>query len=441
MLTYEVVQHRTWSLPFLALVCSSLVTYCAGAAAGAAGAAGVAPFSPTIYYEAVFTSPWNGDRSNNGLQHLEHVNICVPSHDPAKHLYYELLGLVPDARRAQNIGKGSGTIWANIGTNQIHLPVGEPQVVPGTIGLVYDSGDLVEVLTRLKSATSGDVDRFDGTEFGWREAKGGEEKANTLVEVTCPYGERGREHRVKQRPAIPATATATAEGNVFRLHERKASFDRESAGALDPRGGRLPNVPVAEGTSPISPLGLGIAYVSFRARPGTAGGIARFYREVFSTEAKEIGGNGPGGDVGDGGDASCAAEGGTGVQTCSMGEAKTAVVRVGPVQYLAFVERGGGAPPKEYDGHHVCVYLSEEGFRHSFVEAERLGLVFVNPRRNHGKADTLEKALEEKQFRIKNMVDPATGELLHELEHEIRSVAHPSYPVGRDLSAETPTKT
>lgn len=99
-----------------------------------------------------------------------------------------------------------------------HLPgrrnekIGEPQVVPGTIGLVYDSGDLVEVLTRLKSATSGDVDRFDGTEFGWREAKGGEEKANTLVEVTCPYGERGRERRVKQRPAIPATATATAEG-------------------------------------------------------------------------------------------------------------------------------------------------------------------------------------------------------------------------------------
>ena len=190
---------------------------------------------------------------------------------------------------------------------------------------------------------------------------------------------------------------------------------------------------------------------------------------------------------------------------------------------------------------HLDSFRGRAGFYRSFVEAERRGLVFVNPRRNYGKADTLEKALEEKQFRIKDMVrrrrvfhlkmrscrvspaaagsavcpvcvlkstyieswqgchryttsrrmmhfcniaggvrlgifrtsqspplptistyvptsmpvlfhfrrflggagavggggqmDPETGERLHELEHEIRSVAHPSYPVGRDLSA------
>lgn len=43
-----------------------------------------------------------------------------------------------------------------------------------------------------------------------------------------------------------------------------------------------------------------------------------------------------------------------------MGAAKEAVVRVGPVQYLAFVE-GEEALPEEYDGHHICVYLTEEG--------------------------------------------------------------------------------
>ena len=37
-----------------------------------------------------------------------------------------------------------------------------------------------------------------------------------------------------------------------------------------------------------------------------------------------------------------------------------AVVRVGPVQHLAFVE-GEEALPEEYDGHHICVYLTEEG--------------------------------------------------------------------------------
>lgn len=36
-----------------------------------------------------------------------------------------------------------------------------------------------------------------------------------------------------------------------------------------------------------------------------------------------------------------------------------AVVRVGPVQHLAFVEDEEELP--EYDGHHICVYLSEEG--------------------------------------------------------------------------------
>lgn len=33
-------------------------------------------------------------------------------------------------------------------------------------------------------------------------------------------------------------------------------------------------------------------------------------------------------------------------------------------------------------------------------------------------------------------VDPATGELLHVLEHEVRCVSHPSYPVGRYVSVK-----
>ena len=74
--------------------------------------------------QAPFKSPWNPIK-NGGLQHLEHVNVCIPTHDPAKRFYYDILGLVPDTRRAQNIGKGSGTIWANMGTTQIHLPEGE----------------------------------------------------------------------------------------------------------------------------------------------------------------------------------------------------------------------------------------------------------------------------------------------------------------------------
>lgn len=43
-----------------------------------------------------------------------------------------------------------------------------------------------------------------------------------------------------------------------------------------------------------------------------------------------------------------------------IGAQMGAVVRVGPVQYLAFVE-GEEPLPEEYDGHHICVYLTEEG--------------------------------------------------------------------------------
>lgn len=78
---------------------------------------------------------------------------------------------------------------------------------------------------------------------------------------------------------------------------------------LDPRGGRLPNVAAVDDQQrPYPPnLGLGISYVSFRVKPGTSAGIARFYREIFSTEAEEVS-DGDGGDGGGRG-GSCAAEG------------------------------------------------------------------------------------------------------------------------------------
>lgn len=59
-------------------------------------------------------TPWEQD-GEEGMIHLEHVTVRVPTHGPAKRLYYHLLGFMPDARRAQNIEAGNGTIWANVG--------------------------------------------------------------------------------------------------------------------------------------------------------------------------------------------------------------------------------------------------------------------------------------------------------------------------------------
>lgn len=89
-------------------------------------------------------------------------------------------------------------------------------------------------------------------------------------------------------------------------------------------------------------------------RPGTAASIGRFYRELFGAEVQDLGPEecsvlgleGGGGGGGEGGQAPAAAG---------------AVVRVGPAQHLGFFESDETLPP--WDGHHVCVYLSDEGRR------------------------------------------------------------------------------
>lgn len=81
---------------------------------------------------------------------LEHINLNVPNHDYILDLYLNILGMGLDPRRAANVVKGEGTVWANCGASQFHLPFGETaQVIPGSIGLMYD--DLSGVVKRLES--------------------------------------------------------------------------------------------------------------------------------------------------------------------------------------------------------------------------------------------------------------------------------------------------
>ena len=66
--------------------------------------------------QVVFQTPWE-EGVSEGLQHLEHIYLSIPTQAPAKKLYYDVLGFAPDARRLHNLQKGSGTIWANIGVS------------------------------------------------------------------------------------------------------------------------------------------------------------------------------------------------------------------------------------------------------------------------------------------------------------------------------------
>ena len=124
---------------------------------------------------------------------------------------------------------------------------------------------------------------------------------------------------------------------------------------------------------------LGVPYVEFTVERGTADGIARFYREVFAAPAALIDGD------------------------------KAARVVVGPSQTLVF--RESSAPLAAYDGHHVAVYVAD----------------FSSPHRMLLERGLVSEESDAHQYRFQQIVDPKTGAKLFEIEHEVRSLAHPMW--------------
>ncbi|MGW8182978.1 MAG: hypothetical protein ACWGMT_03375 [Burkholderiales bacterium] len=175
-----------------------------------------------------------------------------------------------------------------------------------------------------------------------------------------------------------------------KLAETRFAFEDDDGCVLAtcPWGNRLRCYP----PSPrFGDMRLGVPYVEFSVGSGVADGIARFYREVFSAPARLI----------DGGAA--------------------ALVTVGPSQSLIF--RESAAPVPAYDGHHIAVYVSDFSSPHRFL-VER-GLV--------------SEESDAHQYRFRDIVDPATGAKLFDVEHEVRSLGHPMW--GRAFVNRNPAQT
>jgi hypothetical protein len=204
--------------------------------------------------------------------------------------------------------------WANVGVSQFHLPTGEAQRLRGTVGLVMENRELL--LHRLQTAKRW----LDGTQYGFQEM-------NDHVAVTCPWGNR------------------------FRVHEPDAE-----------RFGRVR---------------LGLPYVEFDVKPGTAAGIVKFYKKVVGCPAKLVKG--------------------------------VAHVLVAKDQYLTFKETDAQQPA--YDGHHIQLALVDFGGVHA--KASKLGIISQEDSQH--------------QYRFIKIVDPDTHDLLFEVEHEIRSTTHPLF--------------
>jgi catechol-2,3-dioxygenase len=228
------------------------------------------------------------------------------------------------------LNTGAGNMWINVGMSQFHLPMGTPDTLRGVTGLVMpDRAALLERLARVRKM-------LKDTKFDFRESNDG-------VETVCPWGNR------------------------IHVHEPDAA-----------RFGRVQ---------------LGMPYVRFDVRPGTAERIARFYCEIMSAPA-EVKKNGAG------------------------PEAK---VQVGEQQYFYFRETD--APEAPYDRHHVQIYLSN--FSGPYRKLLDLGLITMETN--------------DYEYRFKDVVDLDTREVLFTVEHETRSQTNPMY--GRPLINRNPAAT
>jgi hypothetical protein len=228
------------------------------------------------------------------------------------------------------LNTGAGNMWINVGMSQFHLPMGKPEVLRGVTGLVIpDREALLDRLTQARKALA-------GTKFDFRES-------NDCVETVCPWGNRINVH----------------------------TPDEEQFGRIQ----------------------LGMPYVRFDVRPGTAERIARFYREVMHAPSEVL----------------------------KNGSGPQARVQVGEKQYFYFRETD--AAEALYDNHHVQIYLSN--FSGPYRRLKELGLITMETN--------------EHEYRFKDLIDLDSREVLFTVEHETRSMTNPMY--GRPLINRNPAQT
>jgi hypothetical protein len=340
-------------------------------------------------------SPATSAADCSTLTLLEHVNLNVPN--PAETMqsfYWGILGCGMDPRKAFNMapeiiaapaGK-SKTLWANCGASQFHLPYGATaQRIPGTVGLRYES--LVGLKARLAASSAADS---DSSQHSYEIAVG--RNGQEVIHVTDCYGN-----------VFHCRSGASREGSLQQqLGLRQPVISRSPTDtAIAKWGGDFAKQYGCDETDC-----RGIDYVEFLCPMQTAAKIALFYESVLDATTSVV----------------------------QDGETSVAIIALGNVdengkadQSLLFRESEEALPP--YDGHHIAMYVgqSQADFEQAYKNADIAGVVWVNPRFSD-KADTLQGAIEWKQFRFKDIIDIETGQKIFELEHEMRSIEHEAWP-------------
>lgn len=308
---------------------------------------------------------------------MDHFNINHEKgrHDALKAFYFDFLGCAIDPRKAENIERGSKTLWANVGMHQFHLPEGKPdaQVFDGVITLIHE--DLSVLMERYNDYLDGD-EKFAAlkeTEFlvGVLD--------DSLLMVTDPWG------------------------NEFSI---MASDDPDEDRAAD-----VGAQPLIDGHEPSEGLKLEDLTV-YVPQTASLHGIGRFYEHVLGAPAiEELGSESS--------------------ISISMGERQTLTFQHHPdgpdveVFHHDFrddeQDESSSLPhyPSNH-GPHISLYVSD--LAKAYQSAAKLGVTYVNPRFKR-RAYSEEEALDQCMFRIIEIIDPLdeNKEVILYLEHEVRS--------------------
>ncbi len=344
---------------------------------------------------------------------LEHINLNVPNHDYILDFYLYILGMGLDPRRASNVLKGSGTVWANCGASQFHLPYGEvAQVIPGSIGLVYD--DLNGVVERLDTFQDSSDKPYSSYSI---EDDGDEENGDILcVRIVDRYGNvfycrKGPQQSASKSESINDDKDEDQLINTAKqpiIYSDKEEHIQEYQDVANKYGLKQGQETECRG----------ISYVEFNVPKGFNSNnnnnkiedLAEFYDCVFDAP--------------------------TNVVTDPRDECKIAIIGFGTIdletgkasQSLLFREKNNYELPK-YDGHHIAFYVGENqaDFEKAFENALEAGVVWVNPRFSD-KVTNLNTAKKWKQFRLRDLISLEHGKKIYQLEHEVRSLEHDAWP-------------
>ncbi|KDO22517.1 hypothetical protein SPRG_11701 [Saprolegnia parasitica CBS 223.65] len=147
-------------------------------------------------------------------------------------------------------------------------------------------------------------------------------------------------------------------------------------------------------------VGDGLAYIKFLVRPGTAIALGAFYQQLLGSATVVL-----------------VKSAGSDLHMCS--------VDCGPLQRLLFEETHDVL--LAYDGHHICIYVTE--FEAAYHACAAKQLVWTNAI-YEDKCDSWAETQKWRQFRILDVRDPTSNELLLQLEHEIRPLHHGRCPLA-----------